>query len=56
MAVETTNISARTHPTVARGYVPVCRRNNCHHNDGTKFHWNVTGMAWAPSRALSGNL
>ena len=52
MSVETTNISARTHPTVAQAMYQCVAETAVTTMMAQNFHWNVTGMAFGPLHAL----
>ena len=52
MAVETTKISARTHPTVAQAVYQCVAETTVTTMMAQNFHWNVTGMAFGPLHAL----
>ena len=52
MAVEKTNISARTHPTVAQAMYQCVAETTVTTMMAQNFHWNVTGMAFGPLHAL----
>ena len=52
MPIETTNISARTHPTVAQAMYQCVAETAVATMMAQNFHWNVTGMAFGPLHAL----
>ena len=52
MPIETTNISARTHPTVAQAIYQCVAETAVTTMMAQNFHWNVTGMAFGPLHAL----
>ena len=52
MSIETTNISARTHPTVAQSMYQCVAETAVTTMMAQNFHWNVTGMAFGPLHAL----
>ena len=52
MPIETTNISARTHPTVAQAMYQCVAETAVTTMMAQNFHWNVTGMAFGPLHAL----
>ena len=52
MPMETTNISARTHPTVAQAMYQCVAETAVTTMMAQNFHWNVTGMAFGPLHAL----
>ena len=52
MSIETTNISARTHPTVAQAMYQCVAETAVTTMMAQNFHWNVTGMAFGPLHAL----
>ena len=52
MPIETTNISARTHPTVAQAVYQCVAETAVTTMMAQNFHWNVTGMAFGPLHAL----
>ncbi len=52
MSVETTNISARTNPTIAQAMYQCVAETAVTTMMAQNFHWNVTGMAFGPLHAL----
>ena len=52
MPMESTNISARTHPTVAQAMYQCVAETAVTTMMAQNFHWNVTGMAFGPLHAL----
>ena len=56
MPIETTNISARTHPTVAQAVYQCVAETAVTTMMAQNFHWNVTGMAFGPLHALFQNI
>ena len=52
MPIETTNISARTHLTVAQAMYQCVAETAVTTMMAQNFHWNVTGMAFGPLHAL----
>ena len=52
MPIETTNISARTHPTIAQAMYQCVAETAVTTMMAQNFHWNVTGMAFGPLHAL----
>ena len=52
MSIETTNISARAHPTVAQSMYQCVAETAVTTMMAQNFHWNVTGMAFGPLHAL----
>jgi starvation-inducible DNA-binding protein len=52
MPVETTNISARSNPTVAQAMYQCVAETAVTTMMAQNFHWNVTGMAFGPLHAL----
>ena len=56
MPIETTNISARTHPTVAQAMYQCVAETAVTTMMAQNFHWNVTGMAFGPLHALFQNI
>ena len=52
MAVETTNISARTQQTVAQAMYQCVAETAVTTMMAQNFHWNVTGMAFGPLHEL----
>ena len=52
MPIETTNISACTHPTVAQAMYQCVAETTVTAMMAQNFHWNVTGMAFGPLHAL----
>ena len=55
MAVEKTNYQLGHIPPSLR-LVPVCRRNNCHYNDGTKLSLERNGDGIWAFKSSSGHL
>ena len=52
MSLETTNISARTKPTVVQALYQCVAETTVTTMMAQNFHWNVTGMAFGPLHAL----
>ena len=52
MAVESTNISAHTHPNIAQAMYQCVAETTVATMMAQNFHWNVTGMAFGPLHAL----
>ena len=52
MPIETTNISARTQPTVAQAMYQCVAETAVTTMMAQNFHWNVTGMAFGPLHSL----
>ena len=52
MPIETTNISAHTHLTVAQAMYQCVAETAVTTMMAQNFHWNVTGMAFGPLHAL----
>ena len=52
MPIETTKISARTHPTIAQAMYQCVAETAVTTMMAQNFHWNVTGMAFGPLHAL----
>ena len=52
MSLETTNISARTKPTVVQALYQCVAETAVTTMMAQNFHWNVTGMAFGPLHAL----
>ena len=52
MPIETTNYSARTHPTIAQAMYQCVAETAVTTMMAQNFHWNVTGMSFGPLHAL----
>ena len=52
MPIESSNIAARTHPTVAQAMFQCVAETTVTTMMAQNFHWNVTGMAFGPLHAL----
>ena len=52
MPVETTNISASLHPTIAQALYQCVAETSVTTMMAQNFHWNVTGIAFGPLHAL----